>query len=206
MQENNLLSELLSDAVDEFSKLPSIGKKTALRLVLHLLRQPEDAILNFTQSLTRLKNNVKFCKICNNISDEEICPICQQNSRKQNSICIVEGIKDVMSIEQTGQYSGLYHVLGGIISPMDGIGPNNLSIDLLENRINKLDEGEIIFALPATMEGDTTCFYIHKRIKNKNVKFSTLARGISIGDDLEYADELTLGRSIINRVDFTLNS
>ena len=206
MQENNLLSELLSDAVGEFSKLPSIGSKTALRLVLHLLKQPEESILAFSQSLIKLKENVKFCKICNNISDSEICPICQQNHRKQNSICVVEGIKDVISIEQTGQYKGLYHVLGGIISPMDGIGPNNLSIDLLENRVENLGEGEIIFALPATMEGDTTCFFIHKKIQNENIKFSTLARGISIGDNLEYADELTLGRSIINRVDFTLNS
>jgi len=206
MQENNLLSALLSDAVSEFSKLPSIGSKTALRLVLHLLKQPEESILAFSQSLIKLKENVRFCKICNNISDSDICPICQQNSRNQNNICVVEGIKDVISIEQTGQYNGLYHVLGGIISPMDGIGPNNLSIDLLENRVKNLNNGEIIFALPATMEGDTTCFFIHKKIKNENIKFSTLARGISIGDDLEYADELTLGRSIINRVDFTINS
>jgi len=205
MQEDNLLSELLSDAVSEFSKLPGIGNKTALRLVLHLLKQPKESVFSFSHSLTELKEKVKFCKICNNISDTDICPICQQNKRTKNTICVVEGIKDVMSIERTSQYRGLYHVLGGIISPMDGVGPNDLSINLLENRVKNMDNGEIIFALPATVEGDTTCFFIHKKLNNKRLKFSTLARGISVGDDLEYADELTLGKSILNRIDFSIN-
>ena len=206
MHKSHLPSQLLSNAVSEFAKLPGIGQKTALRLVLHLLKQEEEAIKTFSQSLTELKENVKFCTICNNISDNDTCPICSQNSRAQDIICVVEGIKDVMAIEQTGQFKGVYHVLGGIISPMDGIGPNDLSIDHLIKRTSALEECELIFALPATMEGDTTCFFIHKKIEGNSIKFSTLARGISIGDDLEYADELTLGRSIINRTNFTLNA
>ena len=202
MNKEDIPSALLSNAVSEFHKLPGIGSKTALRLVLHILNQPENEVKQFSEALVQLKSQVKFCKSCNNISDTEICSICSNSSRKENLICVVEGIKDVMAIEKTMQYKGVYHVLGGIISPLDGIGPSDLSIDLLLNRLNSFENGEIIFALPATMEGDTTCFYIHKKIENKNINFTTLSRGISIGDEIEYADELTLGRSIVNRTAF----
>ncbi len=199
---NELPSVLLSEAVSEFNKLPGIGKKTALRMVLHMLHQDTKEVERFTNALTELKEQVKFCKECNNISDTEICPICSSSKRDKNLICVVEGIKDVMAIEKTAQYKGVYHVLSGVISPIDGISPDDLSIDLLVERVENLEEGELIFALPATMEGDTTCFYIHKKTKHHNLKFTTLSRGISVGDEIEYADELTLGRSIVNRIAF----
>ena len=192
----------LSNAVSEFHKLPGIGSKTALRLVLHVLNQAENDVKQFSEAILQLKSKVKFCKTCNNISDTDICSVCNNNSRTNNLICIVESIKDVMAIEKTSQYKGVYHVLGGIISPLDGIGPSDLAIEMLINRVTNFENAELIFALPATMEGDTTCFYIHKKIENKNINFTTLSRGISIGDEIEYADELTLGRSIVNRTIF----
>jgi recombination protein RecR len=206
MNRDDIPSVLLSNAVGEFNKLPGIGSKTALRLVLHLLNQNETEVKKFTSSLTLLKENVKFCSVCQNISDTPICTICSNSSRLQYQICVVESIRDVMAIEKTMQYKGLYHVLGGIISPMDGIGPSDIAIDSLIHRVNEWPEGELIFALPATMEGDTTCFYIHKKLDSPRIKFSTLSRGIAIGNDIEYADEVTLGRSIVNRTPFNVYS
>lgn len=202
MNSEDIPSIYLSNAVSEFHKLPGIGSKTALRLVLNLLNQSDNDVNHFAQTLIELKSKVKFCTKCHNISDAEVCSICSNNSRNDNLICIVENIKDVMAIEKTSQYNGVYHVLGGVISPLDGIGPSNLSIDLLLSRMIEKEKAEVIFALPATMEGDTTCFFIHKKIENKNINFTTLSRGISIGDEIEYADELTLGRSIVNRTAF----
>jgi recombination protein RecR len=202
MTKDNIPSALLSDAVGEFNKLPGIGSKTALRLVLHLLGESPEEVNKFTSSLNLLKQEVKFCKVCNNISDTEICSICSNTSRQSSLICVVESIRDVMAIENTAQYKGVYHVLGGIISPIDGIGPSDLAIDALVDRLKDNEEAELVFALPATMEGDTTCYYIHKKINNQHIKFSTLSRGIAIGNDIEYADELTLGRSIVNRTPF----
>ena len=202
MNNDDISSTHLSNAVSEFHKLPGIGSKTALRLVLHVLNQPENDVKQFSEALLQLKSHVKFCEKCNNISDSEICSICNNHSRNENLVCVVESIKDVMAIEKTSQYKGVYHVLGGVISPLDGIGPNDLSINKLIDRVKQTESTEIIFALPATMEGDTTCFYIHKKIENKNINFTTLSRGISIGDEIEYADELTLGRSIVNRTTF----
>ncbi len=195
-------SKLLENAVNEFSKLPGIGKKTALRMVLHLLKQDKNDVSNFGNSIIKLKNEVKFCKNCHNISDNDICEICSNTKRDNSIVCVVENIKDVMTIEQTGQYKGVYHVLGGIISPMDGVGPNDLNINSLEQKANSGEISEVIFALSTTMEGDTTNFYIYKKLKNTNLIFTTIARGISFGDELEYTDELTLGRSIVNRVAF----
>lgn len=198
----NYPSKLLEEAINEFSKLPGIGNKTALRLVLYLLRQPaveSDALGN---AIIRLRNEIRFCSICHNISDTDICQICSDPKRDPEIICVVESIRDVMSIENTRQYKGLYHVLGGIISPMDGIGPGDLTMASLEIKAEKGNLREVILALPTTMEGDTTCFYIYRKIKKYNIRISTLARGVSIGDDLEYADEITLGRSIVNRMDF----
>lgn len=195
-------SKLLENAVIEFSKLPGIGSKTAMRLVLHLLKQEKIDVNNFGESIIKLKNEVTFCSKCNNISDNKVCDICKDTSRKDNIICVVENLKDVISIENTGQYKGLYHVLGGVISPMDGLGPNDINVSLLEKRVSQENINEIIFALPTTMEGDTTNFYIHKRIKNNVQNFSILARGVAIGDKLEYTDEVTLGRSILNRTSF----
>ena len=205
MNNENIPSIHLSNAVSEFHKLPGIGSKTALRLVLHVLNQPENDVKQFSEALLQLKSQVKFCKKCNNISDSEICSICSNSSRNENIICVVESIKDVMAIEKTSQYKGVYHVLGGVISPLDGIGPSDLAIDLLIEKLKLKENAELIFALPVTMEGDTTCFYIHKKIDNKNINFTTLSRGISIGDEIEYADELTLGRSIVNRTTFEPN-
>lgn len=202
MNSDNIPSMLLSNAVGEFHKLPGIGSKTALRLVLHLLNEPNEEVEKFTSSLSILKQEVKFCKICNNISDSELCSICSNTSRQSSLICVVESIRDVMAIENTSQYKGVYHVLGGIISPIDGIGPSDLSINSLIERLNDMHDAELVFALPATMEGDTTCYYIHKKVNNEKIKFSTLSRGIAIGNDIEYADELTLGRSIVNRTPF----
>lgn len=195
-------SKLLENAVNEFSRLPGIGKKTALRLVLYLLKKDKSEVNSFCESLTSLKENMKYCKICHNISDTEICDICSQKSRHSNIVCVVENIRDVMAIEDTHQFNGLYHVLGGIISPMDGIGPSDLEINSLIERVKKGNISEIILALSTTMEGDTTNFYIYKKLKNLSVKISTLSRGVSIGNELEYTDEITLGRSIKNRQDF----
>ena len=200
----NYPSTLLEDAIREFAKLPGIGNKTALRLVLHLLRQDPEESEAFGNAIIRLRKEIKHCKICHNLSDSEICHICSDHKRDTSTMCVVENIRDVMSIENTRQYIGVYHVLGGIISPMEGIGPGDLTIESLEHKI--LDPGnstkEIILALPTTMEGDTTNFYIYRKLKNAGIRISTIARGIAIGDDLEYADEITLGRSIINRTDF----
>ena len=196
-------SVLLENAVNEFAKLPGIGRKTALRLVLHLLRQDNSVVESFSQALVSLKEGVKHCKVCHNICDNEVCPICMDQSRDSSTICVVENIKEVMAIENTMQYKGLYHVLGGIISPIDGIGPADLEIESLIERAGQ--DGnikEIILALSTTMEGDTTNFYIYKKLSPYNIKVSMIARGISIGDEIEYADEITLGRSILNRVDF----
>jgi len=201
-------SKLLENAVEEFAKLPGIGRKTALRLVLHLLRQEESEVEDFGNAMIQLKKEVKHCKICHNISDTDTCSICANPSRDESIICVVENIRDVMSIENTNQFRGRYHVLGGIISPMDGIGPNNLEIDSLVRRVSAGTIVEVILALSTTMEGDTTNFYIYKKLKDSDVKISTIARGISVGGEIEYTDELTLGRSILNRLSYsdTLNS
>lgn len=193
-------SRLLENAVNEFAKLPGIGRKSALRLVLHLLRQNAEEVTSFGKSLIQLRNEIKHCKVCHNISDTEICQICANPSRNNSVICVVENIRDVMSVENTHQYNGLYHVLGGIISPMDGIGPSDLEIDSLIKRVENNDVIEVILALSTTMEGDTTNFYIYRKLKEKEIRITTLARGVSIGDELEYTDEITLGRSLLNRV------
>ncbi len=189
-------------AVESFSQLPGVGRKTALRLVLHLLRQPLEDVDSFTDAVTRVRHDVKYCKVCHNISDTDICSICSDPRRDGSVVCVVENIQDVMAIENTQQYHGLYHVLGGIISPMDGIGPHDLSIDSLVERIDEGGVKEVILALASTMEGDTTNFYISRKLKDKDVKLSIIARGISVGDELEYTDEVTLGRSILNRTPF----
>ena len=186
----------------EFSKLPGIGRKTALRLVLHLLRQSEDDVEQFTGSLSKMKKEVKYCRICHNISDTELCPVCADQRRDASTICVVENIQDVMAIENTQQYHGLYHVLGGIISPMDGIGPSDIEINSLVKRVENGGIQEVILALSSTMEGDTTNFYISRKLQGFDVRLSVLARGISVGDELEYTDEVTLGRSILNRTPF----
>jgi recombination protein RecR len=186
------------------ASLPGIGRKTALRLVLHLLRQPHKDVEAFAGALIRLKQEVKYCRVCHTISDQEVCPICQSHSRDKHTVCVVENVQDVMSIENTGQYNGLYHVLGGIISPIDGIGPNDIEIHSLIERIEKGDVKEVIFALNSTMEGDTTNFYIYRKLlKFGDVKLTTLARGISVNDELQYTDEITLGSSIVNRIPFS---
>ena len=193
-------SRLLENAVNEFSKLPGIGRKSALRLVLHLLRQEVTSVAAFGNSIIQLRNEIKHCKICHNISDTETCAICSNPSRNTSVICVVENIRDVMSVENTQQFNGLYHVLGGIISPMDGVGPADLEIESLVKRVENEDVAEVILALSTTMEGDTTNFYIYRKLKDKNLRITTLARGVSIGDELEYTDEITLGRSLVNRV------
>ncbi len=195
-------SVLLESAVNEFAKLPGVGRKTALRLVLHMLRQDNKTVENFSSALLNLKNEVKYCKSCYNISDADICPICANPARDKSTVCVVENIKEVMAIENTSQFKGLYHVLGGIISPIDGIGPGDLQIESLVKRVSEGHIKEIILALSTTMEGDTTNFYIYKKLSPYNIKTSMIARGISIGDEIEYADEVTLGRSIINRTLF----
>lgn len=192
-------SALLEKAVSELSHLPGVGSKTALRLALHLLRQPEDETMRLTEALKHLRLDVKHCKICHNISDEDVCPICKDTSRDQSTVCVVENIQDVMAIENTQQYHGLYHVLGGIISPVDGIGPADLEIDSLLERVSGGGIKEVILAISSTMEGDTTSFYISRRLANYPVKVTAIARGISVGDELEYTDEVTLGRSITQR-------
>ncbi len=195
-------SKLLEKAVNEMSQLPGIGKRTALRLVLHLLKQPKEQTSFLSQALTNMRDDVKFCEICHNISDVEICEICSNTKRDHELICVVEDIRDVMAIENTGQFRGIYHVLGGKISPIDGVGPSQLKIISLVEKIKLGNVKELIFALSSTMEGDTTNFYIYKQIQDCNIITSTIARGISVGDELEYADEVTLGRSILQRVPF----
>jgi recombination protein RecR len=196
-------SQLLEKAVQEFSKLPGIGRKTALRLVLHLLRQEADDVQQFADTIARMKQEVKHCKVCHNISDSDVCPICSDARRDRTTVCVVENIQDVMAVENTQQYNGLYHVLGGVISPMDGIAPGDLEIDSLVARVRAGDIKEVILALSSTMEGDTTNFYIFRKLAPyTDVKLSIIARGISVGDELEYTDEVTLGRSILNRTPF----
>ncbi|MET7030670.1 recombination mediator RecR [Sediminicola luteus] len=195
-------SKLLENAVYEMSQLPGIGKRTALRLVLHMLKQPSEQTLRLTSALQRVRNDIKFCSNCHNISDVVLCEICANPKRDESLVCVVEDIRDVMAIENTGQYKGLYHVLGGKISPMEGIGPQNLTISSLLTKVKEGIIKELIFALSSTMEGDTTNFYIYKQLEGTEVKTSTIARGIAVGDELEYADEVTLGRSIINRIPF----
>jgi recombination protein RecR len=192
-------SRLLENAVNEFASLPGVGRKTALRLVMNLLRRDSDEVRKFGESIIKLHGEIHYCKICNNISDTEICNICNDETRDKQVICVVENIQDVMAIENTRQYKGLYHVLGGIISPIDGIGPSDLKIDSLEEKVKSGNINEIIFALSTTMEGDTTNFYLYKRLIKYNPKLTTLARGVAIGDELEYTDEITLGRAINNR-------
>ncbi|MEE1153107.1 MAG: recombination mediator RecR [Prevotella sp.] len=194
------MSQLLDNAVDQFSRLPGVGRKTALRLVLHMLRQDAQFMDDFTGALQKMKKEIKYCKVCHNISDTDVCPICANSHRDATTVCVVENIQDVLAIENTQQYNGLYHVLGGVISPMDGIGPGDIEIDSLVKRISDGGVNEVIFALASTMEGDTTNFYISKRLQQYDVKLSVIARGISVGDELEYTDEVTLGRSILNRV------
>lgn len=195
-------SAILEDAVNEFAKLPGIGRKTALRLVLHLLRQDSEDVEHFGNILLALKSEIHYCRQCHNICDSDLCVICADATRDSHTVCVVENIKDVMSIENTQQYKGLYHVLGGIISPMDGIGPGDLEIESLVKRVNDETIQEVILALSPTIEGDTTNYYIYRKLNKSEVSISTLARGVAIGNDLEYADEITLGRSIINRTPF----
>ena len=196
-------SQLLEKAVTEFAKLPGIGRKTALRLVLNLLRREEDDVLQFTETIARMRQEVKHCRVCHNISDSEVCPLCGDPRRDASTICVVENIQDVMAVENTQQYQGLYHVLGGVISPMDGVGPGDLEIDSLVERVRQGGVKEVILALSSTMEGDTTNFYIFRKLAPfTDVKLTIIARGISVGDELEYTDEVTLGRSILNRTPF----
>ncbi|MEM7087411.1 MAG: recombination mediator RecR [Bacteroidota bacterium] len=195
-------SKLLENAVNEVSQLPGIGKRTALRLVLHLLKQPEDQTARLSESLRQMREEINFCKNCHNISDTALCEICANPNRDGKLVCVVEDIRDVMAIENTSQYKGHYHVLGGKISPMDGIGPSDLNIPTLVEKVKNGSINELIFALSSTMEGDTTNFYIFKQIEGFAIKTTTIARGISVGDELEYADEVTLGRSIVNRIPF----
>ncbi|MBW6499132.1 MAG: recombination mediator RecR [Bacteroidales bacterium] len=197
-------SKLLQAAVEEFSRLPGIGKKTALRLVLHLLKQDQETVARFSDAMLRLRQEVIYCRQCHNISDQDLCEICRSPRRDASLICVVEDLRDVIAIENTGQYHGMFHVLGGIISPMDGIGPSDLNIESLIERIAKHKENikEVILALSTTMEGDTTNFFLFRKMKPYDVKVSVIARGIAIGDELEYADEVTLGRSIINRTPY----
>ena len=199
---NSYPSKLLEQAVHEFSKLPGIGNKTALRLVLHLLKQDKEEVNSFGKALINLREEIKHCKVCHNISDTEICNICADDTRDHSTVCIVENIRDVMSIENTRQYTGVYHVLGGIISPMEGIGPADLTIGSLEQKAREGTIKEVILALSTTMEGDTTNFYLFRKLSPFDLRITTLARGVSIGDELEYADEITLGRSILNRTPF----
>jgi len=209
-------SIVLEQAVNQMASLPGVGRRTALRLVLHLLRQSDADVEAFSNAFTRLKKDVIYCRECHNISDTEVCPICGSARRDHSTICVVENVQDVMSIENTGQYTGIYHVLGGVISPMEGVGPKDIEIDSLIERINKGGIDELIFALPTTMEGDTTNFYIYRRLQNMindklqitndkcDLKISQIARGIAVGNQLEYTDEITLGRSIVNRTEFKI--
>ncbi|MCI7688114.1 MAG: recombination mediator RecR [Prevotella sp.] len=202
--ERQYSSLLLDKAVGEFAKLPGIGRKTALRLVLHLLKQPDADVASFTDAITTMKHDVKYCRVCHNVSDSELCPICADSRRDSSLVCVVENIRDVMAIENTMQYHGLYHVLGGILSPMDGIGPADIEIDSLVSRVAEGGVTEVILALSPTMEGDTTNFYISRRLRGYDVRLSVIARGIAVGNELEYADEVTLGRSILKRTPFEI--
>ena len=195
-------SKLLENAVNEVSQLPGIGKRTALRLVLHLLKQPKEQTSHLAQALEQFRSEIKLCKNCHNISDTNLCELCANKKRNSEIICVVEDIRDVMAIESTAQFRGLYHVLGGKISPIEGVGPQNLTIESLIKKVAAGTVKEIIFALSSTMEGDTTNFYIYRQLEKYDIKVSTIARGISVGDELEYADEVTLGRSILNRIPF----
>lgn len=195
-------SKLLEKAVNEMAQLPGIGKRTALRLVLHLLKQPKEQTLFLTQALETMREEIKFCESCHNISDVALCELCANANRNHQIICVVEDVRDVMAIENTGQFRGIYHVLGGKISPIDGIGPSQLKISSLVDKVKSGTVSELIFALSSTMEGDTTNFYIYKQVKEFAIVTSTIARGISVGDELEYADEVTLGRSLLNRIPF----
>jgi len=199
---NNFSSKLLEDAVNQFAKLPGVGKKTAIRFVLHILKESPEAVEHFSETINKLKKQIRFCKHCNNISDSEICDICSNAKRNKSVICVVEDIRDVIAIENTNQYNGVYHVLGGVISPMDGIGPNELNISGLIEKVASREVKEIILALRTTIEGDTTSFYIYKKIKDYETNISMISRGVAIGDELEYTDEITLGRSIMNRVPY----
>ena len=201
---NRFPSKLLEEAVDEFASLPGIGRKTAFRLVMHLLRRDPEEVRRFGEAVTRLRNEVCYCKICHGISDNPVCDICSDSTRDISLVCVVENVQDVMAVENTRQFKGVYHVLGGIISPVDGIGPSDLTINLLEERIKEGAIKEVILALSTTMEGDTTNFYIYRKLHPMGVNITTLARGVAIGDVLEYTDEITLGQSIINRREFTL--
>ena len=193
-------SQLLESAVAEFAKLPGIGKKTALRLVLHLLKQDEQSVEHFSEVISRMRKEIRFCQRCNNVSDADICSICANSSRKHELVCVVETIRDVIAIEATQQYNGTYHVLGGVISPLDGIGPDQLQIEGLINRVGKEKVEEIVFALSPTIQGDTTIYYIQKKLKDGGVRITTIARGIAFGGELEYTDEMTLARSLQNRL------
>ncbi len=195
-------SALLENAVNEFAKLPGIGRKTALRLVLHVLKRSPEEVFAFGQAIITLRNEVRYCRVCHNICDSDICNICNDPGRDSSLVCVVENIKEVMAIENTGQFRGLYHVLGGIISPMEGIGPADLEIESLVSRVSSGGVKEVVLALSTTMEGDTTNFYIYRKLSSLNVRISVIARGVSIGDEIEYADEITLGRSIVNRTAF----
>ncbi len=201
----NFSSKLLENAVTEFSRLPGIGSKTALRLVLHLLDQEKEEVSRFTSTIQKLKEEIQFCEICRNISDTKICSICSNNKRNHQLICVVADTRDIMAIENTGQFQGIYHVLGGLISPMDGIGPADLSIEYLKTRLINSPVEELVFALSATMEGETTIFYLHKKLRDLVPILSTLAKGIAFGGELEYVDEVTLGRSILTRVPYEGN-
>lgn len=199
---NNYSSKLLEQAVDELSRLPGIGRRTALRLALHLLREEKNSVEGLGNALIKMRNEINYCRECYNLSDSDICSICSDHKRDRSVICVVEDIRDVMAIEKTSQYRGLYHVLGGIISPMEGIGPKDLTIDQLVERAQNPETIEIVFALAATIEGDTTNFYIYKKLKEFDIRVTTIARGVSVGDELEYADEITLGRSILTRMPY----
>jgi recombination protein RecR len=206
----NFPSKLIENAVNEISRLPGIGKKTALRLVLHLLKQKENTTIELADSLIALRTKVRYCQVCHNVAEGEICDICKSHRRDKSIICVVEDLPDVMAIENTGQYNGLYHILGGVISPIQGIGPDDLKIDSLIKRVLESQSSgeavqEVILALPATMEGDTTAFFITRRLKETGIKVSTIARGIPVGGELEYTDEVTLGRSILTRVNYSLD-
>ncbi len=202
MSQTKYSSRLLDNAVGQFSRLPGIGRKTALRLVLHLLREEAEEVDLFVEAVKAVRHEICYCRVCRNISDSDVCEICSDKSRNVRQICVVESIREVMAIENTRQYRGVYHVLGGVISPMDSVGPDDLNIDSLEDRVAQGNADEVIFALSTTMEGDTTNYYLYKRLAKYGVKITTVARGIAVGDELEYADEVTLGRSLVNRIPF----
>ena len=202
MAQGQFSSQLLENAVEQFATLPGIGKKTALRLVLHILREEREDVARFVGAISALRNGIHYCRVCHNLSDTDLCDICSNGNRDTRTVCVVESVRDVMAIESTRQYTGVYHVLGGVISPMDGVGPDDLNIDSLEARVAQGDVDEVILALSTTMEGDTTNFYIYKHLAPYGVKVTTIARGVAVGDELEYTDEVTLGRSIVNRVLF----